>query len=225
MRIFCKEKDYYDYLQIHDDDIIFDRRKSIHLSDKDIIRSFPTYDKRNYFSKKYDDKNLYQVLALRAGYKLFFFKIKISNFSECRTRGKFLSSSEFDYEVNYLGSKLDYTYKDDPLNFFSYDVEIGRDKKWNIIEADPIKDNINNLKCYPLNYDSWHNCTTEYNVPFIGNTFVAKYISGDEIYNAIDDYLRSLNNDVDQESEGITDVDKAINHGFDKRSSFRNIKD
>ena len=224
MRIFCKEKDYYDYLQIYDDDIIFDRRNSIHLSDKDIICSFPTYNKRNYFSKKYDDKNLYQVLALRAGYKLFFFKIKISNFSEFGTRGSFLSSSEFDYEVNYLGSKLDYTYKGDPLNFFSYEVEIGRDRKWNIIEADPIKDNINNLKCYPLNYDSWHNCITEYNVPFIGNTFVAKYISGDEIYNAIDDYLRSLNNDVDQESEGITDVDKAINHGFDKRTSFRNVK-
>ncbi len=41
MKIFCKEKDYYDYLQDFSDDIIFDRRKFNKLSSKVILREIP----------------------------------------------------------------------------------------------------------------------------------------------------------------------------------------
>ena len=65
----------------------------------------------------------------------------------------------------------------------------------------------------------------ESKVPLLRNTFITKYIPAEHIYRGIDDYIRASKNDVDQESEGLTDVDKVINHGFDKRTSFRNIKD
>ena len=70
MKIFCKEKDYYDYLQDFSDDIIFDRRKFIKLSSKDILKEIPIQDYRNKL-------NVFQVFALRAGYYLFFFKSNI----------------------------------------------------------------------------------------------------------------------------------------------------
>lgn len=222
MRIFCKEKDYYDYLQVPDDDIIFDRRKYESWDSYDLIKKFPTYKKEAHF--RYG-KNRYQTLALRAGYKLFFFNIIITDIADNKMRGSFIDTSDFNYNVEYIGSKFDYEYKGDPLTFVCYDVDKGYDRKWNTIVADVLKENLNNLKSYSLRYNWWyHTENEEYYVPLLAKTFVSKYVSGDEIYNAVDDYLRSLNNDVDQESEGITDVDKAINHGFDKRTSFRNVK-
>jgi len=221
MRIFCKERDYYDYLQIHDDDIIFDRRNYCVWSNNEIISHFPTYEKNIL---RPNDGTRYQILALRAGYKLFFFKLTIFDISNNDMRGDLLNTLDFKYNIEFIGSRFDYTYKDDPLTFVGYEANIGHDRKYNTVVADVLKDNLNNIKCYSLKYDWWHHRDGEYCVPLISNTFVAKYISGEEIYNAIDDYLRSKKNDVDQESSGITDVDKAINHGFDKRTSFRNVK-
>ena len=53
MRIFCKEKDYYDYLQVHDDDIIFDRRKYESWDSYCLIKQFPTYKKEAHFRYGY----------------------------------------------------------------------------------------------------------------------------------------------------------------------------
>lgn len=221
MRIFCKERDYYDYLQVHDDDIIFDRRNYCFWSNNRIIKHFPTYEKSIL---RPNDGTRYQVLALRAGYELFFFKFTIFDIANNKMQGNLLDTLDFKYNIDFLGSRFDYTYKDDPLTFVCYEVNIGHDRKYNTVVVDVLKDNLNNIKCYPLKYNWWYHENGEYSVPIISNTFVAKYVSGDKIYNAIDDYLRSKKNDVDQESSGLTDVDKAINHGFDKRTSFRNVK-
>ena len=61
-------------------------------------------------------------------------------------------------------------------------------------------------------------------IPILRNTWVPSFVDANEAYYNIEEWLIAQHNDVDQESKGITDIDKVINHGFDKRESFRNIK-
>ena len=107
MKIFCKEKDYYDYLQDFSDDIIFERRKFIKLSSKVILREIPLQD-------HWDLKNL-QVFALRAGYYLFFFKSTI--FMNERSEDSYIQGN-FDYDIEYFGQRIDYEYKGTDILIF-----------------------------------------------------------------------------------------------------------
>jgi len=59
--------------------------------------------------------------------------------------------------------------------------------------------------------------------PILGNTKLVSLLDQLEIYKSLDSYLRSLHNDVSQESAGLTDTEKAENKGFNKIESFRNI--
>jgi len=59
--------------------------------------------------------------------------------------------------------------------------------------------------------------------PILGNTKLVSLLDSLEIYKSLDSYLRSLHNDVTQESDGLTDTEKAENKGFNKIESFRNI--
>ena len=88
-----------------------------------------------------------------------------------------------------------------------------------------MKDNLNNIKKGNWNQGKYRDIKKELPIPFLRDTFIPKYIPAYLIYSGIDDFIRSSKNDVDQESDGLIDIDKVINHGFDKRTSFRNIKD
>ena len=219
MRIFCKEKDYYDYLQDYSDDIIFDRRKFVKLTSKEILKEIPIQE---YHHKV----NVFQVFALRAGYYLFFFKSKIVLHNDPEHYSYYIEC-DFDYEIEYLGQRIDYEYKgSEILTFEWYDISAGHDKKWNRMYYDVMEVNLSNIEKGNWNFERYgKERRREPKVPLLRNTFITKYIPAELIYRGIDDYIRASKNDVDQESEGLTDVDKVINHGFDKRTSFRNIKD
>jgi hypothetical protein len=56
--------------------------------------------------------------------------------------------------------------------------------------------------------------------PILKDTPIPSIIPARDFYNAIDNYLRSKYNDKTIEIKN-SDIDKAINHGFDKKTSFR----
>jgi hypothetical protein len=56
--------------------------------------------------------------------------------------------------------------------------------------------------------------------PILKNTPIPSLIPAREIYNNLDNYFRSMRNDKTVELVN-SDIDKAINHGFDKKTSFR----
>ena len=55
------------------------------------------------------------------------------------------------------------------------------------------------------------------------NIGIPAMISPEKIYYGMETYLFSLKNDKDCESTGLTDCEKIVNHGFDKKTSFRNM--
>jgi hypothetical protein len=61
------------------------------------------------------------------------------------------------------------------------------------------------------------------NSPILRNLEIQHIIPPLEIYTDIEYYIASRKDEQDVESKGITDVEKAINHGFDKKTSFRKM--
>ena len=61
-------------------------------------------------------------------------------------------------------------------------------------------------------------CTT-----ILKNIGIPSLIPPEQIYYGMETYLFSLKNDKNCESKGLTDSEKIVNHGFDKKTSFRNM--
>lgn len=63
--------------------------------------------------------------------------------------------------------------------------------------------------------------TDEINIdlPILANTFLTKLINAEDIWKDINTYISSLNNDKDIKE--ASDIEKVVNHGFDKKESFR----
>ena len=59
--------------------------------------------------------------------------------------------------------------------------------------------------------------------PILADTDLVRLIDPREIWIELDQYLSSLKNDISQESAGLTDRDKALNHGFSHPESFRKM--
>jgi hypothetical protein len=84
-----------------------------------------------------------------------------------------------------------------------------------------VTSNLKNAKVRRI-WDTYE--TKEYSVPILKDTFIAKFIHPEDIYYSIEEFISSKKNDIDTESKGLTDKEKVINHGFDTKSSFRNVK-
>lgn len=55
------------------------------------------------------------------------------------------------------------------------------------------------------------------------NIGIPSIIPPKQIYYGMETYLFSLKNDQNCESKGLTDFERIVNHGFDKKTSFRNM--
>ena len=69
-----------------------------------------------------------------------------------------------------------------------------------------------------LNYEVSEDIDIE--LPILANTFITSIINPEDIWKDINTYISSLNNDKDIDI-GTTDIEKVVNHGFDKKESFR----
>ena len=234
MNILCKEKDYYDYVgyQNGSEDVIFDRRNFYLFENSenvanDTFKVYPKCTEKQLAQRILEDKHFTfdrYMLALQAGYNVYVFRLQ-----------DIISG---DVEFEYIGMRKCYELKFNlPLGFHKLDVcnfgrMVWKDYKqlWSLRKSGKEKNfelesflqgNPANWKFKPLFADSYEEVN---DIPILKSTFVPKYIDAQEIYCAIEEWLIAQHNDVDQESKGLTDVDKVVNHGFDKKSSFRNVK-
>ena len=204
MRIIDKNKDYYDYLQCYEDDVVYDRENSYILTNEDICGLWLGYNKRST-----DEIHL----LLQIGYSNWLMVAKVISYNN--TNG-FLNVEKYSLELveywkNYQNNN--------PLKFGSieskYSIEYFFSKKFNL-----------NAK---LSYDVKHNNYTyrklfNEKIPnlIFRETKIPSVVKAEDLYNAFDEYFHHLKDDID--CEKMTDEEKIESHGFDKKTSFRNIK-
>lgn|SRR5574344_78507 len=232
MKILDKYKDYYDFLSHtidSDDTIFFDRRGSTlfypisiniddSMTEKDIIK-FATYD------MSFDRKC---ILGLYSGYSLFLFEVKTLPSEDENDPHRFqLENSDryMTYSISYIGSRKNYErdIHEPILEFYSLTDNSPFNVRYKKGYKSPnfVTSNLKNAKVRRI-WDTYE--TKEYSVPILKDTFIAKFIHPEDIYYSIEEFISSKKNDIDTESKGLTDKEKVINHGFDTKSSFRNVK-
>src|SRR5574344_781986 len=223
MRILDKNKDYYDYLCNTPDsepDVFFDRRGSFILKQSDLIRSLYE-NKRGHFVYFSPSKN-YSIyyFGLYCGYSLYIFKTIIQQ-SNVKSKNTFLLDIQYSYSPLELIMKIDKFDRDHnevPLKFV-YLQQNTYNSYWqkNNANYEPGKDNINNFIIVPMNLNSIiiNGEDSGTNSPILRNLEIQHIIPPLEIYTDIEYYIASRKDEQDVESKGITDVEKAINHGFD----------
>lgn len=221
MRILCKEKDFYDYVGFGEngsEDVTFDRRKMWMIKrESDAYDESTIYHVIDSLMKSRGEKQLTEkVIGVFIGYTLYIIKLT----SEPRKFSFDNGIEPFKYSAELIAARKCYDIKHSlPIEF----VEFGIFNPWNLksFSKDLTKDykegNIANWEIKP----AFKNI--EDRIPILKNTFIPKLIDAKEVYYNIEEWLISQHNDVDQESIGLTDVDKAINHGFDKKTSFRKM--
>lgn len=207
MRILDKHKDFYDYLQCYDDDVIFDRRGSYILTNQDICDLWCGYHED--FSDKY--------LLLQVGYSYWMMiakcestAVSITNASEC-----------VDYSLELVDYWKDYNHFDS-LHFGAVDkhfsVEFLFSKKWdwksNLI--DEIKrGNYEYKKDFTI--DTYHKIN-DIKLIFC-KTKIPSIVKAEDLYNAFDEYFSHLKDDI--KVDNMSDIEKIESHGFNKKTSFR----
>lgn len=200
-----KKKDIYDYLShIYgiDKAVTFDRRGSIVINDLTLVSTSGYNDLRN----EKEGFILLEVGNVQYVIQLFDF---------VKTKGMFPS-------VISCSMKVIYTYRDykhyytSPLSVRGVDINNYRWKNWSW------KGNNEREFIFTNNFkEDLRVLSTFIALPIMSNSQLASLIGADEIWKELQNYISSLNNDKNIELP-MTDVEKAVNHGFDKKTSFRN---
>ena len=224
MQIICKYKDFYDYKCYefgHDPFPTFDRRDCVKLTQSTLAEwvagmNFRIYRDRGW--KYINDKE--EFFYLEIGNDKYIFTA-----TEFTRKPISLTPNNYDYNCQIALVRIINTpQKIWPavivLSRIEVKIPMRRYQNYEKIETCDERD---------IDYGNENNYFRRINAPFIVNlpilseTRLAGLLDPQKVYVGIDSYLRSLYNDKDQESEGLTDKNKAINKGFDPRESFRNI--
>lgn len=248
MHIICKEKDYYDFIGYGENGseaVTFDRRNmwvikpaNSELYDNDnilhVIHSILSEKGTNLSARS---------IGVFIGFTLYIIQIT----AEENRKEKYLNGWQYDikpfkWNAELIAKRTCYDIKHPkPIDFVTIETGVWNYSNWklktwkdwknyqnaktsNLVEKEYKEGNPNNWKIKPLFERDWESQKKDGKIPILKNTFIPKLVSAEECYRNIEEWLISQYNDKDQESEGLTDVDKAINHGFDKKTSFRNIK-
>lgn len=212
MRIIDKNKDFYDYLQgIYPDFYTFDRRGSISISRNDWCAHFSVDD------RSYDNGNKYCVLLLSIGYTRFLYKVNV------------VKSDSMYREVIDFNTELIHKWKDyDHLSEFTLErlyVDF-----WKLGWKNNGRGNEEIIKCVLNKY--YYSRVIE-GAPYgnkkgiiiLKESGIPSCTSAEEIYFAFVEYFTALQENSEKtESKGLSNNEKIENHGFDKKSSFRNVK-
>lgn len=232
MKIIDRNSDYYDYLWQQnggDDEVVFDRRGSVLLSKQTLCDAINCGDgcyrivngkKRfipllpyNFFPWEKKNGEPFFLFVLAAGFNFFVIKLSSLRYEEN-------TNLLIDFSMELICSRKWYEYKGEPLNLYTVDSKAFVVDKLSAEEWH--KANFSNCNFRPL-----LNLSGELErcpIPILRGAGFASIIPPEEIYCGIDEYLLASKNDVSAESAGLSDADKAVNHGFDKRTSFRNVK-
>jgi len=225
MRIIDKNTDFYDYLQniYIDKTITFDRTDS-YLLTKEIM-----WDNMKYISS---DPGDIVFLLMQVCNKFWLFRITVTEITKGNMSKK--------YQIELISSWDNYDKKREliQLAFIRFGISIYRSaldsSKLHTSEAFKRSDVLVNA-INTNDYDAYNNITTHafYNngtktvkhIPILKACGIADFIDPLEIYLAFEEYFMLEKSSGERtESVGLTDKEKIGNHGFDIKSSFRNIK-
>ena len=211
MRIIDKNKDFYDYLQCYDDDVVFDRRGSYILTNQDICDLWCGFHED--FSDKY--------LLLQVGYSYWLMIAKCESTAVSTTN----APQCVDYSLELMDYWKDYNHFDS-LHFGAVDKHFSAEflfsKKWdwksNLI--DEIKRGNYEYKVDFTDNKNWHlNTEKEFSELIFSKTKIPSVVNAFDLYNAFDEYFSHLKDDV--KVDNMTDIEKVESHGFDIKQSFR----
>jgi len=230
MQIICKFKDFYDYkCYAHGRDPFpaFDRRGAIKLTQSDLTKwIIGLKHHEGYFicnNSFWCDKGN-EIFYLEAGSDKYIFAA--CNATRKKTA---LQSPDFEYNCDIqLLRKIKSSNKINKAVIALCRLHIDFPGKLKLLSqnrhycSEKIIQRGNYIKtCSEKKFTYGKRYGIE--LPILSETKLTGLLDPQEIYISLDSYLRSLHNDVSQESSGLTDEAKAVNKGFNKRESFRNI--
>ena len=216
LRIIDKNKDYYDYLAHQadsDDEVTFDRRGSIPLRHEDFftilskhVKEYKYQQYRYWFFPK-EPVEYNKLFAVRAGVALFLIGLKLE-IDESDFRNCILKS----YKMELIKTFEDFDYRGKVLDIVSVECE----RHYTALN----KKKLEKIKLSELTIENFGLQGGFYILKNIG---IPALIPPEKIYYGMETYLFSLKNDRNCESTGLTDNEKIVNHGFDKKTSFRKM--
>lgn len=236
MQIIDKNTDFYDYLQniYIDKSIVFDRTDSFLLT-KEILCDSLRY--RNW-PKSLKEKD-YNFLLMQVCNTFWLFLIEILETND------FGRTTKYDIELITSWDNYKKERKLIDINIIEFGISIvhamskgflfgAYDKDKIMKEFDILKQAIdhNDFKIYRkidshnVYYGGGANVKIAVkHIPLLKACGIAEYVDSLDIFLALERYftLEKLSNER-TETVGLTDKDKAENHGFDTKKSFRNIK-
>lgn len=206
MLIIDKNKDYYDYLsRVYgvDKKVTFDRRGSTIISQvllRNIVIKEPGWNEST------------QYFVLEVGNIQFLFQItNIKQIQKGNWRKGISDIWDGEWSLFHI-FKEDYHFGKKEMAIAPCKIEkVYNNKKRKFEEV------ITSFKntCKFNKYD------TVIDLPILDDTFIPSVIEPFIIWNELSNYISAKNNDKNVDI-GMTDIEKAVNHGFDKKSSFRN---
>ncbi len=216
MKIIDNKKDYYDYISgINgiDSDIVYDRRNSIVIT-TDILSNFKEFfsEVPNYNDKPRTSKRVWRVnekgkghfctvlqglkvhYAIRIGKIAYIFEVE--RYLDDNSSLVFITNLVHKTEINNLPNNACPVSLYTRIRYYEYTSDVN--EKFRI--------NLESEVCNPI----------------LRDTQIPRFISPEEIYNGIYNYLISIREKpiIDKR----TDVQKLESQGFDKKTSFRNVK-
>lgn len=201
MRIIDKNRDYYDYFQDYDSDIVFDRRGSRILSNEE-LNIWSLY---NRYKSEFTDK----YFLLQIGYTNWLILAKVTKIGD--NGSGYFTVEEFSLELiemwkNYNKS-VDFKFGVINSNF---SIEYLYSKKWEHRKF------IDDVKLGNFEYTKDF---TEKSPIILNKTKLPSILDAQDVYFAIEEWLSHKKDDIVHDS--MTDKEKIVSHGFDIKSSFR----
>jgi hypothetical protein len=200
MRIIDKNRDFYDYFQEYDSDIVFDRRNSHILANEEL--NLWRIQRENKFNNKY--------LLLQIGYTNWLILLKPLNIK----KDPYGYYDVYDNSVELIEMWKDYKnsvdFKFSEIRLY-HTIEFLFSKKYDY--KTPLIDDIK------LGNFEYVNNFTEKSPIILSKTKLPSILNAQDIYMAIDEWLSHKKDDVVHNT--MTDKEKIVSHGFDTKSSFR----
>lgn len=200
MQIIDKNKDFYDYFQDYDSDIVFDRRGSRILTNEE-LNVWLLWSRH-----KAEDK----YFLLQIGYTNWLILAKPTKINRDGYGGYTIE----DFSLELIEMWKDYNksvdFKFGEIKTY-YTMEYVTSKKFNHKTAliDDIK----------LGNFEYKNNFTEKSPIVLNKTKLPSILNAQEVYLAIEEWLSHKKDDIVHDS--MTDKEKIVSHGFDTKSSFR----
>ena len=219
MRIIDKLYDYYDYLQDHNDTLVFDRRNSYVVTKEDILRYFDYY--RDFI-----------FCLLQCGATYWLFLVSFTKYDKQDPD----NPRPVDYDMELLISWKDYDHDFELLKFDRIDrwgwesyswkhKRLSAEKSQTYLEKmrdDIIHRDFRVKGSYNERYNPVKQEQEKDLYPILKSCGIASLIDPETLFYAIDEYFSLKKTESEKTvAEGTTNTDKIINHGFDTKTSFR----